>query len=174
MYILTAHYLGSIVNSALYGLGMRVETVNTLFKELSKRVFRGRNRLGVSFAAAAHALVASYRRGRFPAADIDGPLQEIFGNLTVLDHPYMTSIGARTGFPVVSLDTSDTYIVTSYNGVGNSQVQDNGSKQEAWDCMGRLTGSDFGGDEVFYKILRSNGPHDDILVKDGQVLLHAC
>jgi hypothetical protein len=174
MYILTSYYLGSIVNSALYGLGMRVNTVDTLFKELSKRVFRGRSRFGVSFAAAAHALVASYRCGRFPASDIDGPLQEIFGNLTVLDHPYMTSIGARTGFPVVSLDTSDTYIVTSYNGIGNSQGRNNGDNQEAWNCMGNLTGSDVGVDEVPYKILHSNGPHDDILVKDAQVLLRTC
>jgi hypothetical protein len=148
MYVLISHYLGSIVNSALYKLGMRVNTIDTLFKELSKRVFRGCSRFGVSFAAAAHALVASHRRGRFPACDIDRPLQEVFGNLTVLDHPYMTSIGVRTGFPVVNLDSSDTYIVTSYNGVGNPHVRENGKNQEASNWMGNLKTSDAGVDEV--------------------------
>lgn len=144
-----APYLGSMVNLALYGLGMRVDEAYDLFRQLSRRVFRGRNRFGIGFAAAAHALIASYRNGRFPAEDIDGPLSEIFGNATMLEHPYMSSIGARTGFPVVNVDTLDTCIITSYNGVGQRQSHDD-SDQKAT-----------------YKVLRADGPNNDICVKDA-------
>ena len=137
-----------MVNLALYGLGMRVEETLHVFKQLSSRVFRGRTRSGYSFgfAAAAYDLLASYRNGRFPAKDIDGPLSELLGNVSMLEHPYMTSIGARIGFPVVNHDTLDTCIITSYNGVGST----NNSEEDA-----------------IYQVLQSRGPEDEILAKDA-------
>jgi hypothetical protein len=138
-----------MVNLALYGLGMRVEEAYRLFRELSMRIFRGRNRFGIGIPAAVHALIVSYRNGRFPAEDIDGPLSEIFGNTTMLDHSYMTSIGARIGFPVVDVHAKRTCIVTSYNGIGQ--------RQKGSDCK----------NETIYKVLRSDGPHDEILVRDA-------
>jgi hypothetical protein len=138
-----------MVNQALFGLGMRVEKANKLFRELCLRVFRGRNRFGIGLPAAVHALIVSYRNGQFPAADIDGALSEIFGDATMLDHPYMTSIGARIGFPVVNVHSKKTCIVTSYNGIGQRPSRD--------DCK----------DEPLYKVLCSNEPGDEILVRDA-------
>jgi hypothetical protein len=145
---------GSMVSLALFGLGMRVDDVYDLFTRLSRRVFRGRNRFGVGFAAVAHSLIASYRNGQFPAQDIDGPLSEIFGDATMSDHPYMSSIGARIGFPVVDVDTSQavsTCMITSYNGAGIGQAPDDAD------------------DQATYRVLRSDGPHNEICIKDGYV-----
>ncbi|KAL5401414.1 hypothetical protein PMIN03_011528 [Paraphaeosphaeria minitans] len=140
---------GSMVNLALYGLGMTVSEVSDLFKQLSARVFRGRSRVGVGFAATLQALLISYRNGRFPAGDIDGALSDMFNDTTVLDHPYISSIGARTGFPIVNADTSETCLVTSYNGAARGR--------DANDCRGSTT----------YRVLRSNTVLDEILIKDA-------
>ncbi|KAL5417036.1 hypothetical protein PMIN04_007910 [Paraphaeosphaeria minitans] len=149
--IFTAYspFTGSMVNLALYGLGMKVSEASDLFKQLSTRVFRGRGRVGVGLAATVQALVASYRNGRFPAADIDGALADVFNDATVLDHPYMSSIGARTGFPVVNADTSETCMVTSYNGAARGRA--------LGDCDRNTT----------YRVLRSETALDEILVKDA-------
>jgi hypothetical protein len=136
---------------ALYGLGMTVNEVDILFRRLAKRVFRGRDRFGVGFVTAAHSLIVSYLHGQFPSKDIDEPLHEIFGETSMLDHPYMSSIGARIGFPVVDLDNASTCIVTSYNGASKGQHQDPEK------------------DHATYRVLRSNGPHDEIRAKDAYV-----
>jgi len=138
-----------MVNLALYGLGLRLDAVYDLFKKLSMRIFRGRDRFGIGFAAAAHALIASYRKGQFPADDINGPLSELLGDISMLDSSYMMSIGARTGFPVVNLHTLETCIITSYNGIGK------GPDPNA--MVGEST----------YNVLRSDGPQNEILVKDA-------
>ncbi|KAL5410094.1 hypothetical protein PMIN04_010753 [Paraphaeosphaeria minitans] len=140
---------GSMVNLALYGLGMKVSEVSDLFKHLSARVFRGRSRIGVGVAAKLLALVVSYRNGKFPASDIDGALSDLFGNATVLDHPYMTSIGARTGFPIVDADTSETCLVTSYNGAARGRGPSG--------CDGSTT----------YRVLHSDTALDQIPTKDA-------
>ncbi|KAF9728491.1 patatin-like serine [Paraphaeosphaeria minitans] len=75
---------------------------------LSTRVFRGRGRVGVGLAATVQALVASYRNGRFPAADIDGALADVFNDATVLDHPYN---GAARGRALGDCDRNTTYRV---------------------------------------------------------------
>jgi hypothetical protein len=138
-----------MVSLALYGLGMTVEETYDLFKQLSTRIFRGRSRVGIGFAAAAHDLIASYRNGRFPAVDIDGALSDIFNDTTMLDHPYMSSIGARIGFPVVNADTLETCIVTSYNGAARGR---------------NVSGC---GESATYKVLRSDGAADEIYIKDA-------
>lgn len=138
-----------MVNLALFDQGMTVEETYSLFKQLSTRIFRGRNRMGVGLAVAAHALIASYRNGRFPAGDIDGALLEIFKDATMLDHPYMSSIGARTGFPVVNADTLETCVVTSYNGAARGHGCSDSNK------------------DMTYKVLRSAGALDEIHVKDA-------
>lgn len=135
---------------ALYSLGMRVDDAYKLFRQLSARVFRGRSRVGVGVAGSAHALVVSCRNGKFPASDIDGALHDAFGDITMLDHPYMSSIGARIGFPVVDADTLETCVVTSYNGAGGLQEGDRG-----------------GGDDRAYRILRSRSASEPILVTDA-------
>ncbi|KAL5428661.1 hypothetical protein PMIN06_012794 [Paraphaeosphaeria minitans] len=140
---------GSMVNLALYGLGMKASEAFDLFKQLSARVFRGRSRVGVGLAATLQALVMSYRNGRFPAGDIDGALSDIFNDATLLDHPYMSSIGARTGFPIVNAETSETCLVTSYNGAARGP--------DLSDCSGTTT----------YRVLRSDTALDDILIKDA-------
>lgn len=137
-----------MVNLALYDRAMSIDETYNLFKQLSTRIFRGRNRMGAGFAAAAHALIASYRNGRFPAGDIDGALLEIFKDTTMLDHPYMSSIGARTGFPVVNADTLETCVVTSYNGAARGHDRDDG-------------------EHMTYKVLRSSNALDEIPVKDA-------
>jgi hypothetical protein len=138
-----------MVNLALYGLGMKASEASDLFKQLSTRVFRGRSRIGVGLAATLQALVVSYRNGRFPAGDIDGALSDVFSNATLLDHPYMSSIGARTGFPIVNADTSETCMVTSYNGAARGRDLGN--------CDGNTT----------YRVLRSDTALDEILIKDA-------
>ncbi|KAH6380444.1 hypothetical protein HBI08_239800 [Parastagonospora nodorum] len=138
-----------MVNLALYGLGMDVSEVFQVFKDLSSRVFRGRIRLGFGPVDTIHTLLAAYWNGRFPDEDIDGPLYELFGTATMLEHPYMTAIGARTGFPVVNVDTLDTCLVTSYNGAGKSRPGSNAKHRAT------------------YHLLRSGGHNDKILVKDG-------
>jgi hypothetical protein len=138
-----------MVNLALYGLGMDVGEVFHVFKDLSSRVFQGRIRLGFGPVDTICTLLAAYWNGRFPDKDIDGPLHELFGKAAMLEHPYMTAIGARTGFPVVNLDTLNTCLVTSYNGAGKSRPE--------LDAQHRAT----------YQLLRSGGHNDRILVKDG-------
>jgi hypothetical protein len=138
---------GAMVILALYGLGKRVEDTFNLFKELSTDIFRGRRPIGIGVAASAHALVASCRNGRFPASDIDEALSKIFEDVTMLDHGYMSSIGARTGFPVIDADTSKTCLVTSYNGAARG-------------CGDREC-------EMTYKVLRSAGAASEILMKDA-------
>ncbi|KAI0570272.1 Patatin [Pyrenophora tritici-repentis] len=140
---------GAMVILALYGLGMRAEETFSLFNQLSTRIFRGRSKLGLGLAATAHALIASCRNGRFPASDIDNALAEIFGEATMLDHQYMSSIGARIGFPVVDVYKLKTCLVTSYNGTtasyGNSA------------CTKMST----------YRVLRSEGAVSEIRMKDA-------
>ncbi|KAH7060994.1 acyl transferase/acyl hydrolase/lysophospholipase, partial [Paraphoma chrysanthemicola] len=139
---------GCMVNLALYGLGMEVGEAFDVFKALSSRVFQGRTRLGFRPIDSAYSLLAACRKGWYPAEDIDGALDEIFGKATMLDHPYMTAIGARTGFPVVNLDSLETCVITSYNGVG---------EKTCVDTQQRAT----------YRSLRSSGPCDEISVKDA-------
>ncbi|KAH8710251.1 hypothetical protein GQ44DRAFT_626663 [Phaeosphaeriaceae sp. PMI808] len=138
---------GAMVNLALYGLGMRIDEVCDLFKQLSTRIFRGRSRIGFGFPASAHALLVSYRDGRFPAEDIEGALSDLFKNTTMLDHPYMSSIGARTAFPVVNANTLETCIVTSYNGAVRGQDHGNYNRN------------------MTYKVLRSEEARNEILIR---------
>lgn len=136
---------------ALFGLGMTVDEVHDLFTRLAKRVFRGRTPFGFSFAAAAHSLIVSYRNGQFPAEDIDGALYEIFGDATMLDHPYMSATGARIGFPIVDINSRtapSTCLVTSYNGAG--RVSYSGLESKAT-----------------YRVLRSSGPENEVRIKDA-------
>jgi hypothetical protein len=135
-----------MVNMALYGLGLSLGEVYNLFKKLSERIFRGRNSFGFGLATAVHAFVSSYYYGQFPSADIDGVLQELLGDTTMLDNSYMMSIGARIGFPIVNVHTLQTHIMTSYNGVGKALDQ-----------------------ESSYAILRSNSPSDEVRVSDAYV-----
>ncbi|KAL1792986.1 hypothetical protein ACET3X_009493 [Alternaria dauci] len=140
---------GAMVVLALYGLGMRAEETFTLFTQLATRIFRGRSQLGLGLAATAHALITSCRNGRFPASDIDSALNEAFEEATMLDVPYMSSIGARVGLPVVDVDTLETCLVTSYNGA--APTYDNGA------CTEMST----------YRILRSEDATEEICVKDA-------
>jgi hypothetical protein len=140
---------GAMVNLALYGLGMEVGQTLDAFKQLSLRVFQGRARLGFGPIDTIYSVLAASHSGRFPAEDIDAALHEFFGKDTMLEHPYMTAIGARTGFPVVNLDTLDTCIITSYNGA---------CKVQASAGMER---------RATYQMLRSGGPDDEISVKDA-------
>lgn len=130
---------------ALYGLGMRVEEADNLFTELAMRVFRGRDALDTGLLAP----LISLTQGHFPAADIDECLTEIFGTMTMLKHSYMTALGARIGFPVVDVNTSETCLVTSYNGSGQRQ------------------GADAHSVHAVCRPLRSTNPSNDILVKDA-------
>jgi hypothetical protein len=138
-----------MVNLAIYGLGMRVSETIDMFKQLSTRIFRGRAPLGVGYIAAVHAFVSSCRKGQFPASDIDGALIEMFGNTTMLDHPYMSSIGARTGFPVVDAHSLETCVVTSYNGAARGYHHSESDESTT------------------YKVLRSEGTADEIRVSDA-------
>lgn len=138
-----------MVNLALYGLGLTVDETYHLFKQLSTRVFRGRSRVGFGPVAAAHALIVSYRNGRFPAEDIDSALSDIFHDTTMLEHAYMSSIGSRTGFPVVNADTLETCLVTSYNGAAPRQDQ-----------------SDYN-EKATYKVLRSDEALSGIRIRDA-------
>ena len=130
---------------ALYVLGLRVEEADKLFTELAMRVFRGRDSLNTGLLAP----LISLTHGHFPAVDIDECLTEIFGNRTMLNHPYMTALGARIGFPVVDINTSETCLVTSYNG----SAQDRGAGAHLVHAVSRS--------------LRSTSPSDDILIKDA-------
>lgn len=133
-----------MVNLAMYGLGMAASEALGVFRGLSSRIFRGRGRFGFGPINSFYSLLMAYRSGRYPSVDIDGSLHEIFGTTTMLEHPYMTAIGARTGFPVVDLDTLNTCVVTSYNGAGVVPQQ-----------------------PATYQLLQSTGPHDEILVKNA-------
>lgn len=150
---------GAIVNLALYGRGMRVDEVYEMFKELSRQIFRRQNRWSCLTAAApritaAAQLFASCRNGRFPARNIDGPLRDVFGDVSMLDHPYMNTIGARTGFPIVDWNTLETYVVTSYNRIAFDD-QKKTSKHKSCDSR--------------HRPLYARGPDDQILVKDALV-----
>jgi hypothetical protein len=138
-----------MVNLAIYGLGIRVAETNDLFKQLSARIFRGRARLGVGYIAAAHAFVTSCRNGHFPASDIDGALFEMFGTATMLDHPYMSSIGARTGFPVIDAHSLETCMVTSYNGAARGHRHSESNES------------------TMYRVLCSDGVADEIRITDA-------
>jgi hypothetical protein len=140
---------GAMVNLALYGLGMEVGQTLDVFKQLSLRVFQGRARLGFGPIDTIYSLLVACHSGLFPTQDIDGALYELFGKHTMLEHPYMTTIGARTGFPVVNLETLDTCIITSYNGACKIQAS-LGAERRAT-----------------YQMLRSDGPHNEISVKDA-------
>jgi hypothetical protein len=134
---------------ALYGLGMRAEETFPLFTQLATRIFRGRSQLGLGLVATAHALITSCRNGRFPASDINNALNEVFEEATMLDVPYMSSIGARVGLPVVEVDTLETYLVTSYNGA--APTYDDAA------CTEMST----------YRVLRSKDATEEIRVKDA-------
>ncbi|KAF3038250.1 hypothetical protein E8E11_001965 [Didymella keratinophila] len=140
---------GAMVILALYGLGIRAEETFTLFSQLSTRIFRGRSQLGLGLAATAHALITSCRNGRFPASDIDDALTEIFDDATMLDHQYMSSIGARIGLPVVDAETLETCLVTSYNGAAPTYGDDACTKMST------------------YRVLRSEGAISEIRIKDA-------
>lgn len=140
---------GALVVLALYGLGMRAEETFPLFTQLATRIFRGRSQLGLGLVATAHALITSCRNGRFPASDIDNALNEVFEEATMLDVPYMSSIGARVGLPVVEVDTLETYLVTSYNGA--APTYDDAA------CTEMST----------YRVLRSKDATEEIRVKDA-------
>jgi hypothetical protein len=126
----------------MYKEGMQIDQVDTTFQELSKVAFRGRNLSSLN----PFGLIKSYMHGQFPAEDINRALCKTFGETTsMFNHPYMSSIGARIGFPVVDLDNTKSTgrcLVTSYNGVGD------------------LSNSS-------YRLLRSKGPNNGILVKDA-------
>lgn len=134
---------------SLYHLGLSIKETYDLFTQLSGRIFRGRSPVGIGLLAAAYALIASYRHGQFPAGDIDGALSDLLGDSTMLDHPYMSSIGARIGFPVVNADTLETCMVTSYNGAAKAY--------DGSDCN----------DSVTYRVLQSDDASNEIQVKDG-------
>lgn len=167
-----------MVNLALYGLGLRIDETLDLFQKLSTRIFRGRSRFGFGVAAAAYTLLMSYRNGRFPAEDINGTLAELFDQTTMLEHPYMTSIGARIGFPVINVDTLDTCIITSYHGVGRITADTVTNERESHEVLPSIEppkeilvsiGPDgtATNERESYKVLRCDGPHNEILVRDA-------
>jgi hypothetical protein len=123
---------------------MSVKEADQLFTKLASRVFRDRD----DWTTGLLGPLVSYSQGRFRAADIDECLFEIFGSMTMLKHPYMTSVGARIGFPVAEADTSQTRLITSYNGAAQYH-SDAG-------CMGKVS-----------TVLRSRNADDDILVRDA-------
>jgi hypothetical protein len=131
---------------------MRIDKVDLLFKRLAEKVFQGRQPLGMGIVGDLISLIVSYSHGRFPATDIDKALAETFGDLTMLHHPYMTSIGARIGFPVVDHGTTHpvaTCMITSYNGASHD-VRPNNSVFKAP-----------------YRVLRSRDARSEILIKDA-------
>ncbi|KAJ5047776.1 hypothetical protein J3E72DRAFT_204316 [Bipolaris maydis] len=140
---------GGLVVLALYGLGMRVDESFHLFSQLAARIFRGRSYFGLGIFTALYALVTSWRHGRFPSSDIEGALAELFGEATMLDLQYVSSIGARVGLPVVDADTLDTCLVTSYNG-STSRYND----QEYANIS-------------TYRLLRSDDATSEIRIKDA-------
>ncbi|KAL6150048.1 hypothetical protein ACJBU6_11562 [Exserohilum turcicum] len=140
---------GALVLLVLYGLGMRVEKAFTLFRQFSARVFRERNTFGLGLLANIYDFITSWRHGRFSASDIDYALTEIFDESTMLDLQYMKLIGARMGFPVVDTITSETCLVTSYNGTGSSH------SDEAYTRM------------LTYRLLRSEEVSSEICIKDA-------
>lgn len=128
---------------------MRPEESFTLFKQLSTRIFRGRSQWGLGLAATVYTLVTSCRHGRFPASDIEDALAEIFGEATMLDLQYVSSIGARVGLPVVDAETLDTCLVTSYNGTSSRHGDE------------RYT------DMSTYRLLQSKDAASEIRIKDA-------
>ncbi|KAF2181011.1 hypothetical protein K469DRAFT_692526 [Zopfia rhizophila CBS 207.26] len=75
----------------------------------------------------------------------------------MLDHAYMSFTGGRIGVPVVDVDSSkapSTCIVTSYNSAGKERCRDRDD------------------DQTTYRVLCSDGPHDEILVKDAYFTPH--
>lgn len=128
---------------------MRVEKAFTLFRQFSARVFRERNTFGLGLLANIYDFITSWRHGRFSASDIDYALTEIFDESTMLDLQYMKLIGARMGFPVVDTITSETCLVTSYNGTGSSH------SDEAYTRM------------LTYRLLRSEEVSSEICIKDA-------
>lgn len=67
----------------------------------------------------------------------------------MLEHSYMTALGARVGFPVVDVETLETCLITSYNGAS-----------QASDLKNSLS-------DAVCRVLRSSNPDDEILVTDA-------
>lgn len=135
--------------------GLSIDEVLHTFQDLAKRAFKGRAVSGVGFITAVQDLITSYICGRYPAKDIDEPLCDIFGESTMLDNAYLSSIGARAGFPIVDVNSEKstrTCLVTSYNGVRT---------REANKRIGHRKG------QSDYKMLCSENPRNRILVRDA-------
>jgi hypothetical protein len=147
---------------------MNIDETDGMFRQLSRQIFeRQKGRWDIFASAvpritAAAQFYASCRSGRFPARNIDLPLQDVFGDISVLDHPYMTAIGSKIGFPLVDWDTLDTRIVTSYNRMNLALDGGVAKKRSRHADDSRLMVSD-----SRYEAIFARGHADQILVKDA-------
>ena len=121
-----------------------MKEADQLFSRLASRVFCDRDDWSTKLLGP----LMSCLQGRFRAADIDDCLFEIFGSMTMLKHPYMSSVGARIGFPVAEADTSQIRLITSYNGASEHH--------NLAGCSGKVS-----------RALRSRNADDSILVRDA-------
>lgn len=110
---------GGLIGGGLYINGWTVEETIPMFMKLAKRSFRGRKTLGVPFLSWIVQLLVAYScDGLYPASHIEAALKEAYGNGSILDSSYATSIGAKVGLTVATVGDPTLCMFTNYNGVG--------------------------------------------------------
>ncbi|KAM4062582.1 patatin-like phospholipase domain-containing protein [Hirsutella rhossiliensis] len=100
---------GAISVCGLFINGWPIEDCIASSEAIAKLAFRPRILLSLAYDC------------RYPARGLEKALQQLFGTKRgILDQSAATEMGQFVGMPVTATGDASTYIVTNYNGVGNS------------------------------------------------------
>ena len=114
-------FKGGLIVLALFHNGWSINKSSDVFEKLAKLAFQQRKVLKIPFISRIQEIIISYLAdGLYPAANIEAGLQEAYGKeRSILDCSYATSIGAKIGLPVATVqERPSSRLFTNYNGIG--------------------------------------------------------
>lgn len=111
---------GSIISCDLSLIGRSIDQTISLFESLAKSVFK-QPAWSAFIPRAALSLYSLIADGSYSEKHLQAALLEVFGDRTLIDASYATSIGAKIAIPTVEFQPDGTIVnklFTNYNGVG--------------------------------------------------------
>ncbi|KAI9762170.1 MAG: hypothetical protein M1840_001465 [Geoglossum simile] len=110
---------GAMIILAMFVNGWSVEECSRVFESLSKPAFQRRTFLRIPLLSHIQECLMSYLADSLYAADnLEEALQETFGDRSLLDCSYATTIGAKIGVTATTISDLCTCVFTNYNRAG--------------------------------------------------------
>jgi hypothetical protein len=118
--------VGGLVVPALYLKGWSTDKCISKFERLAHAAFtpRSLSRIPIPILSKlAKIFVSIFHNGLYDAKRFEKVLKETYGDdTTMLDTSYATTIGAKIGIPVATMDPK-IILFTNYNGIGDQHAR---------------------------------------------------